>query len=180
MSVSHWNNTNDAVVNELWYKAKNLDSFYKSIFQPFIVSASVLVESLIGPENQNKDILDIDLKKINLEQFRQLYYILVCYFVVLYYFTNPFLKDELKKALFKVLEESDFLKTILRDLDKLIVNSRRKLKLGTIGGKVWEKVVGTIGLGSKDNPSQLVLFIMVSGEAYKQALINIKKVHDEL
>jgi hypothetical protein len=86
----------------------------------------------------------------------------------------------LKKALFKVLEESDFLKTILRDLDKLIVNSRRELKLGTIGGKVWGKVVGTIGLGSKDNPSQLVLFIMVSGEAYKQALINIKKVHDEL
>lgn len=180
MSMSHWNNTNDVVVNELWHKTKGLDNYYKSIFQPFIVSASVLVESLMEPNSQSHDILVIDINEIKLGQFRKLYYVLISYFVVLLYFTNPFLKDDLKNALFKVTEDSDFVKNFLKDLDKMIVNSRREINMGTTGGKLWNKVVDTIGFGSKNNPSQLYYFVMLSGEAYKEALVNIKKVNDIL
>ncbi len=172
--------TNDVVVNELWHKTKDLDNYYKSIFQPFIVSASVLVESLMDPNSQSQDILVIDINEIKLGQFRKLYYVLISYFVVLSYFTNPFLKDDLKNALFKVTENSDFVKNFLKDLDKMKANSRREINMGTIGGKVWNKVVDTIGFGSKNNPSQLYYFAMLSGEAYKQALVNIKKVNDVL
>ena len=105
--------TNDVVVNELWHKTKDLDNYYKSIFQPFIVSASVLVESLMDPNSQSQDILVIDINEIKLGQFRKLYYVLISYFVVLSYFTNPFLKDDLKNGLFKVTENSDFVKNFL-------------------------------------------------------------------
>lgn len=81
MSMNHWNDTNDVVVNELWHKITVLDNYYKSIFQPFIVSASVLVESLMGPNSQSHDILVVDINEIKLGQFRQLYYVIICYFV---------------------------------------------------------------------------------------------------
>ncbi len=83
--VKHWNETNNAVVSDLWNKLENLDSPNALILKHFLVAANLVVESLMGfHKTKIREIIDVDPKKINIQQFRQLYCILLSYFAFLF------------------------------------------------------------------------------------------------
>jgi hypothetical protein len=167
--IKHWNETNNVIVSELLNKSENLGSPHDLIFKQFNIAALLVVEKLIGFPDESVKIIDIDVKKISIHQFRQLYCVLLSYFAFIFYTSNPFLKEELKKALFTVTEEPKLIEKHLQSLDEI-----GKIDMMRIGGKVLDELVKIIGFGTRMDPGQLVAFTIFSAEIYKEAVKNIK------
>jgi len=168
--IKHWNETNNVVINEVWNKLENLESPNGLILRHFLVGAKVVVESLTRFQRPKiKEIIDVDVKKMEVQQFRQLYSILLSYFTFLFYTSNPYLKKEQKQALFQVIEEVESAKELLQSLDKI-----GKTDMFAIGKEVWDRVVDVIGFGDKENFFQIFYFIKISAKPYETAVDNIK------
>lgn len=168
--IKHWNETNNVVVSELWNKLENLESPNSLILKHFLVAAKLVVESLMGLQQLKiKEIIDIDPKKVNIQQFRQLYCILLSYFTFLFYTSNPYLKEQQKEALLQVVEKIELAKKLLESLHKI-----GKIDMFAIGNKVWNEVVEIIGFGDKENFFQISFFIKISANRYGTAVDNIK------
>lgn len=168
--IKHCNETNNAVVGELWNKLENLESPNSLIIKHFLVAANLVVESLMGfQQSKIKEIIDIDPKKVNIQQFRQLYYILLGYFTFLFYTTNPYSKEEQQEALFQVIDQPELAKKLLQSLHKI-----GEVDMFAMGNKVWNEVVEIIGFGDKENFFQISLFIQISANRYGTAVDNIK------
>lgn len=168
--IKHCNETNNLVVSELWNKLENLESPNSVIIKHFLVTANLVVESLMGfQQSKIKEIIDIDPKKVNIQQFRQLYCILLGYFTFLFYTTNPYSKQQQQEALFQVIDQPELTKKLLQSLDKI-----GKIDMFAIGNKVWSEVVEIIGFGDKENFFQIDYFIRISVKLYETAVDNIK------
>ncbi len=174
--IYHWNETNNIIVNEIWQKIEKLEvPTHKMIFEQLFVSSSSVIEDLmeIGPNNSNtKKIINIDIKKINIEQFRQLHSILLSFFIFIFYTTNPFLKKDLDKILFEVIEEKDLAKGFLKALCKV---DKEKINMDFINNKTWDYFVDITHFGNKNNLGQLVYFSMIVLQNYNYAAENIKQ-----
>ena len=99
--IKYLNETNIPVVNELWNRLENLENPNALILKYFLVAAKSVVESLMTLYQENtEEIFSVNAKKLNIEQVRQLYCILLSYFTFLFYTSNPYLRKEQKpKAL---------------------------------------------------------------------------------
>lgn len=169
-TIKHWNETNDVVVSELWNRLENLESPNSLILKHFLVAAKLVVESVMGFQQvKTKEIIDVDPKKVNIQQFRQLYCILLSYFTFLFYSSNRYLKEEQKEVLFQVIEEVELAKELLQSLDKI-----GKTDMFAIGKEVWDRVVDVIGFGDKENFVQIYFLIKISAKPYETAVDNIK------
>jgi len=168
--IKHWNETNVVVINEVWSKLENLESPNSLILKHFLVGAEWVVKSLTGFQRPKiREIIDVDVKKLDVQQFRQLYSILLSYFTFLFYTINPYLRKEQKQVLFQAVEEVDLAKELLQALDKI-----GKLDMFLIGKEVWDKVVDVIGFGNKENFFQIVYFTKMSAKPYERAVDNIE------
>ncbi|MBA7709131.1 hypothetical protein ES703_118042 [subsurface metagenome] len=168
--IKYLNETNIPVVNELWNGLENLENPNALILKHFLVAAKLVVESLMTLYQENtEEIFSVNAKKLNIEQVRQLYCILLSYFTFLFYTSNPYLRKEQKQALFQVKEEVELAKELLQSLDKI-----GKTDMFAIGKEVWDKVVDVIGFGDKENFFQIYYFIKISAKPYETAVDNIK------
>ena len=167
--IRHWNETNNVIIKELWGKVENLPKPFDLVLRHFLVSAGIVVESLVGPNRRSKQILDIELKKISIQQFRHLYSVLLAYFCFMFYVVNPFLKEQLQRTLLEIVAEPQSVLKLLRSLERI-----GKLDMARLSGEVWDKVVDVTGFGTKDHAGQLVYFGMVAGHAYVEAAKRIK------
>lgn len=168
--IKHSNETNNVVVGELWNKLENLEGPNSLIIKHFLVAANLVVESLMGfQQSKIKEIIDIDPKKVNVQQFRQLYCTLLAYFTFLFCTTHPHSKEEQQEALFQVINQPELIKKLLQSLDKI-----GKTDMFAIGKKVWSEVVEIIAFGDKENFFQISFFMQISANRYGTAVDNIK------
>ena len=168
--IKHWNETNVVVINELWNKLENLESPNGLILKHFLVGAGSVVKSLTGFQQPKiRELIDIDVRKLDVQQFRQLYCILLSYFTFLFYTSNPYLKKEQKQALFQVVGEVELAKELLQSLDKI-----GKIDMFVIGKEAWDKVVDVTGFGNKEHFLQITYFIRISALDYEIAVDNIE------
>ncbi len=169
--IKYLNETNNPVVNELWNRLEKLENPNALRLKHFLVAAGFFVDSLMGLHQTNvpKEILNVNPKDINIQQFRQLYCILLSYFTFLFYTNNPYLKEEQKQVLFQVVEEVKLAKELFRSLDKI-----GKFDMFATGKEVWDSVVDVIGFGDKKNFFQIEYFIRISAIPYEIAVNNIK------
>lgn len=174
--IKHWTRTNNVIVNELWNKLKDLKNSNDTIFKHFMISAAIVIENLMGMVQNKQTIIRIDCKKLNTEKFRQLYTIMLSYFSFLFNITTRSLKEkeDIKKVLVEVTNKPEIVQRIFQQLDKCYSESTGEINMGALGGKIWDEIVEIIGFGEKMDPGKLVYFTMISGEAYKEAVKNIK------
>ena len=134
--IKYLNETNIPVVNELWNRSENLENPNALILKYFLVAAKSVVESLMTLYQENTEgIFSLNAKKLNIEQVRQLYCILLSYFTFLSYTSNPYLRKQQKQVLFQVIEEAESAKELLQSLDKI-----GKTDMFAIGKEVWDAV----------------------------------------
>jgi hypothetical protein len=171
--IKHRNRTEGVVINELWSTVENLEKTHVPIFQSFIVSAGHVAEWLIWPEEKTEANINIDIKKIGLQQVRQLYFVLLSYFIFMFSYHAPLAsKEKLKKALFEVTNQSNLAKAIFQDLSKTgVIDSY------SVESIIWGEIVKILGSGDKRDPIQLVAFGMVLSGALSVAL---KEITEEL
>lgn len=171
--IKHRNKSEGVVVDELWRKAEKLESPYASILENFIVSAGHVAEWLIWPEEKSETNIDINMKKIGLQEIRQLYCVLLSYFVFMFSYHAPLAsKEELKEALFKVTDQPNLAKAIFQALSKT-----GEINSYSVESIVWGEIVKILGSGDKKDPMQLVGFGMVLSGALTVAL---KEIGQEL
>lgn len=176
--TKYWSKTHNAVVSELWDRLKNLKTPNDTIFRHFIVWAVVVIEDLMGMGEKRHTVINIDCKKIDREKFRLLYTVILSYFSFLSNVTNKSLKDDLKKALAEVTNRPELAQRIFQQLGKHYSKSTAEINMGSLGGKIWDEIVEITGFGEKMDPAQLTFFVMISGEAYNEALKDIKEELD--
>jgi hypothetical protein len=162
--IKHWNETNNVVVKEIWTRIEELPKPFTTVYKHFLISAGIVVESLVGPNRQSEGIIDIDLKELRVPQLRKFYALLLCYFVFLFYRTNPFLKKELQKHLLQVTREPDLARVLFSSLEKV-----GTLDMTQLSVEVWKKVVDTVGFGDEMHTGQWVCFGITAGNAYVEA-----------
>jgi len=173
--IKHLNETKNVVISDLWSKLEKIRAPNDFILKRFLVAVGWTADSLMGMHTAKvKRIVDIDPKEIDIEQFRQLYAVLLSYFVFLLYFTHPFLKDELKKSLLELTDRPEVARRILQSLDKI-----GKMDLLTIGTEVWRRIVGILDCGEEMDIVQISVFTELSFSAYKRAGDDIKSFFDK-
>lgn len=172
--IGYWNETNNTVVSELWNKLEDLDSPNDTIFKHFMVSAGIVIEDLMGMRKNENTIIKIDCKKVDTEKFRLLYTVILSYFSFLFNVTNRALKEDVKKALVEVTNRPEVVQRIFQQLSKCYSKSTGEINMTSLGGKIWDEIVEMTGFGEKMDPRQPIYFIMFSGEAYKEAVKDIK------
>lgn len=169
--IKHWNETNNVVVTELWNRLEAMRNPSTMTLKHFLVAAGIVVDRLMGFERQMKvkAVIDIPCRKVSIEQFRQLYCILLSYFTFLFCTSNPHLKEEKKEALYELIDQPELAKKLLSSLDKI-----GKADMSNTAFEVWNNVVETIGFGQKDDFLQALYLMGILKEPYKGAVDNIK------
>ena len=177
--VAHWNSTNNVVITELWDRMEMLSEPQRKSLKSFLVSAGIVVESVIGPGNKAGSVgLRIDLKEISIKQFRDLYDTLLTYFVVIAVRANHQANQLVGASEVDPLDED---KKLMLALERVVSNrvlSRElmvslgltgEVDMGQLGGKVWDQIVPILGAGDGHHPGQLVFFSLLAGRAYVEA-----------
>jgi len=128
--------------------------------------------------------IHFDVRRISISQLHQLYRIFLIYFVFVYFKTNRFAPDELKKSLFEATGRTDFVGGFLDSLEKIT-----KIHTGSVGEqqikaerwmtwrlhqKVWQEVVQVVGLLDDAKPESLYYFMTISESAYKDGITDIQ------
>ena len=167
--IKRWTRTNNVVVSQMWHHAENLPQPFDIVLKKFLVSAGLVVESLLRPGRKSKGILEVNLKSISRCQFERLYSVLLAYFCFWLYVVNSFLKEDLQKALGDNVMDPELAVDVLSSLE-----SAGRLDMGYLSGVVWEKVVEVIGCGHKDFAGQIAYFGIMAGQAYVDAVKQIK------
>jgi len=85
------------------------------------------------------------------------------------YTVNPFLKEQLRETLLKIVSSPETASKLLRSLEGV-----QKFDMGALAGVAWESVVSVIGFGDKDAAGQLASFGIIAGHAYVDAARRIK------
>ncbi len=140
-----------------------------------------MVEALIGPGNNARRVgLQSNLKDISLDQFRDLYDVLLTYFVVVFCRSD----SEGRRILKSIDVNADLgpNRCMLEPLLKKVVSNKGlseafMISLGLIGdvdmaqlgGQAWEEVVSILGCGDSLAGGQLAFFSIVAGNAYIEA-----------
>lgn len=172
--IKHLNETKNVVISDLWNKLEKIRAPNDFILKRLLVAVGWTADSLMGMHAAKvKRIVDIDPKEIDIEQFRQLYAVLLSYFVFLLYFTHPFLKDELRESLLELTDRPEIATRLLQSLDKI-----GKMDLLTIGTEVWRRVVKILGYDEEMNMVQISVFTELSFSEYKNAGDDIKSFFD--
>jgi len=178
--LKHFNDIAQPVIGKLWANSGRLNRTAESIFRNFIVAAALVVEPLLLPHVRLRVIIPI--KKIEINEFRQLYYVLLSYFAFLFYTLYPSMKEDVKDALFKVtsapgVRPARLINEVLHSLEKLgeiDLADPEKHDMFRITSEVWHKVVKVVGYGNARDMAQLVFFGGVSVPACAEAIKEIK------
>ena len=134
----------------------------------------IVIEDLMNMTKKEQTIIKIDCKKVDTEKFRQVYTVMLSYFSFLFNVTNRMLKGDVKKALVKVTNRPEVVQRIFLQLSKCYSKNTGEINMVSLGGKIWDEIVKMTAFGEKMDPGQLAYFIMFSGEAYKEAVKDIK------
>jgi len=163
--IAHWTTTNNVVVTEVWNKIGSLPEPQCSIFRSFHVSAGCVVEALVGPGTQSRSVgLHFNLKEISIDQFRDLYDILLTYFVVLFSRTHSERGTALMEDLNKVVSNQGSSQQLIDSLSEI-----EEVDMAALGGKTWDQVVSILGFGDGLAAGQLAYFSIIVGNAYVEA-----------
>ena len=167
--IRHWTTAHNVTLSQQWAKVEKLSPPFDGIFKQFLVAAGIVVESFFGPNRKSEKILKVDLRMISSRQFEELYSLLLAYFCFMLYTVNPFLKEQLRETLLKIVSSPETASKLLRSLEGV-----QKFDMGALAGVAWESVVSVIGFGDKDAAGQLASFGIIAGHAYVDAARRIK------
>jgi len=190
--IYHWTGTNNVVIAEIWSRIDSLDEPQQPIFRSFLVSAGVVVEELIGPRNKSKKVgFHCNLKELSLEQFRDLYDVLLTYFVVFDSKSqaasekmlrniqeiearggsvnhNPEKWRKLKEPLKKVVSNQVLSEELIMSMGVM-----GELDAAQLGGHAWDRIVSILGCGDSLAAGQLIYFGTMAGRAYLEAVKDV-------
>jgi len=139
-----------------------------------MISSGIVIDNLMNMTKNKQTIIKIDCKKVDTEKFRQLYTVMLSYFLFFFNVTNRALKEDVKKALIEVTNRPEVVQRIFQQLSKCYSKSTGEINRASLGGKIWDEIVEITGFGEKTDPGRLAYFIMFSGKAYKEAVKDIK------
>jgi len=91
--AKHWADHHNPVVTELWNRMLVLPEVPQTIYKELILCSSGIIEALVGMNRGGKQLLyAVDCRTINQSSYRQLYALLLGYFVFLMILLNPALR----------------------------------------------------------------------------------------
>lgn len=172
----HWSITNDTVSNELWEKTVQLNEPFDRIFKHFVVAASIVVENLLAPKSRTtKRLINVNIKKMAVQQFRELYTSLLAYFVFIFYATNSLPKGDLQNKLISLLGNPERLRTIFLSLDKIRRVDLEAKDSYPAEGLIFDEIASIINDPAlESNLSIFVPFILLLEVTYNKALRSIR------
>ena len=172
----HWSITNDTVSNELWENAKRLAEPFDGIFKHFVVASSIVVENLFGPRSKaSKRLVSVNIKKMSVEQFRELYTSLLTYFVFIFFTTNSLPKEDLKNKIALLTGDSERLRTVLLSLNKIRRVDLEATDSYPAEGLIFNAIAGiTKNPDLESNLSVFMPFTLFLQASYNKALANIR------
>jgi hypothetical protein len=99
----HWNNTNNAVVSELWGRLPEVSPQLGEFFKAAIVGAGSVVERLFFPKSLARPILSSDLRRLDKRDFEEIYKAALWLLAFKLHRANPQLSDVIAADLSMIL-----------------------------------------------------------------------------
>lgn len=171
--------TNDASLKELFERTKEVREPMREVFRHFLMAANFALERLVGYQHKER-VLAVDLTALTIDNFRTLYTLLLSYFVLVFYVSNPSFKDALRANLFRLVGRPELARRFLEQAEEDAPEDPGALPLigtpyiETVGHQLYEAVARTIpGLNPNDSATR-VTFYLVCLTAYKSALDTIR------
>ncbi|MFQ5853075.1 MAG: hypothetical protein ACE5JU_21150 [Candidatus Binatia bacterium] len=172
----------DPATTELWERIKLLpDGYPQEIFKQLIVASSAVIDTLVGINQGKRLPSSVDCQTINAEGYRQLYLLLLGYFVFQLMVINPELKRCYLLSLALVCGKSEqqrkLLEKLRRVLDLLPRSDRDRPESAQLSGEVWNslnQVLKPRG-APKADPGGLVAFTTIAGGALSAALRKVRQ-----
>jgi len=129
-------------------------------------------------------LLDVDLRNVTLQQFRELYSVLLTHFVDLVCFSTPSLNDRVLADLVRVLPENELAMAFSLESRWLLAESQRQSEghfdqlefTKSLGHLTWEVVLRIFG--EKDNAVRRTQFLLVYPPEYLASVNVIRKSWD--
>jgi len=141
--IRHWVEHHNPVVSELWQHALLLGEGWRAPFKELIVLSSRVVEVLVGMNHGKQLPFAVDCRTIDTNGYRQLYSIVIGYFVFQLALLNPQMQKELLDSLRSVCGESErgrLLGRLERVQALLPKRDRGHADLTKLGSEVWKEL----------------------------------------
>ncbi len=172
--IGHWTETNNVVVTELWNRAERLGAPYDEILKQFTVSAGLIADALFLRHKGSNSPVHGNPKKLTVEQFQQLYSVLLAYFVFIYRANNPAQSEQIRGALLNVVTDHKLADDIHAGcVLQSLSDKEAKFDLARASNWVWGQVTKLAQAGDSQSLEQWVWFGIFAGELYKSAINRI-------
>ncbi len=174
--VSHWVDHHNPVVTEIWERASLLPERQQAIYKQLIGISGVVIEALAGMNRGTQLPFAVDCRTINMDGYRQLFSILLSFFVFQMSLINPTLYQGLLDYLVTVSGESEDQKRLLGRLRHgqalLSKQKRRNLDLANLGHEVWQALRQV--LKARDDPVDYSEFTIFANHVFLDGLKRMK------
>ena len=175
--VKHWADHHNPVVNELWNRALVLPEAPQAIYKELVLCSSGIIEALVGMNRSGKQLsYAVDCRTINQSGYRQLYALLLGYFVFLLILLNPSLRQGLLDSLDVVCGDSEEQKRLLEKLQRvqalLPKQDGGRPDLAKLGGELWQELKPVLNAG--DDPLYAVQFTLFATDVFNVSLRELK------
>ncbi len=176
--IRHWTSTHNVVVNALWQSSERLPPIHRLVLRSFGPAVDFILESILLTERKKWRTTQIDLRKIEVGQFRQLYAILLTYFVCLlclYRESFRSMAHELHRAVETTTGEVEITRKVVAIFDqekstKALDQARKPSGfLFAVEAAIWDEIARIIGLGNRTDLGQKVTFSLVVSTTYLSA-----------
>lgn len=115
--IGYWAETNDAVLNEIAARIRELGNGSELFFRHFLLATNNVAEVLVGYQHGWR-ILDINLKQLSVDHFRGLYSLVLTYFVVVCCGLNPHLAQILQGNVSKIVGKLEMARRFVGEIEK--------------------------------------------------------------
>jgi hypothetical protein len=175
--LGHFNSTSTCFAIECKNKLQNIQRPYDIILLILLQAVQYLFHTLLLEKSGDDRIIKVNVKKISYEQFRQLYCVVLSFFVTIFCALNPSYKKDLAYNLFNILDEPEMSERVLSTFDSIGINKnfKREIDIMPIAVVLWAEVVDVLNSGDKEDIKAVLSFINICLAIYGGVFETIKK-----
>ncbi len=174
--VLDWADHHNPVVTEIWKRVPLLPEGQQVIYKQLIVNSSLVIQALVGMNRGKQFPFAVDCRTINIDGYRQLFPILLSYFVFQLSLINPTLSQDLFESLVTVCGESEDQKHLLgrfRHVQALLTKKERRTPdIANLGHEVWQAL--RLKLKARNEPLDAIAFTAFATHVLNSGLENMK------
>ena len=175
--VRHWAVSHNPVANELWQRIPLLPHEQQPLYKDLLVACHGIIEALVGMNSGKQLPIAVDCRGIDENGYRQVYSIILGYFVFQLTVLNPRMRQELFESLDAVCGETDERRQLLQRLQRIQTllpkQERKRPDVAKLGAEVWQALKLT--LKARDEPLDWVQFMTFAMSVFNAGLQNLHK-----